>query len=263
MGGAYDAEQHRARARLSHIRRFDSLYAALSFEAASDKSLAVGLNLNFSLDGSRRGFRPVREPLAGAGQVRARVFRDDNDNGVLDKGEPLEKGVLLTASTAVAADPSQGDGVAAVRGLAAYRAVAIGVDGTSLSNPMLTPRNALQVVVPRPGISAEIDIPLVGSGDIEGVLVKDDGSGFEGVDIELLDRAGKVVATARTDYDGFFLFERIAYGRFTFRVAQPSADAARLAINLAGTVELTPDAPRARAGVIRVTAAPRIASADH
>ena len=55
----------RGRARLTHIRRFNALAAAASVEAATDGSVAVGLNLNFSLDSVARGFRPVREPLAG------------------------------------------------------------------------------------------------------------------------------------------------------------------------------------------------------
>ena len=75
---------------------------------------------------------------------------------------------------------------------------------------MLAPRKALQVVVPRPGIPADVDIALVGGGDIEGAIVKSGGLGFEGLDLELVDAAGKVVATARTDFDGFFLFERVA-----------------------------------------------------
>ncbi len=82
------------------------------------------------------------------------------------------------------------------------------------------------MVVPRPGVAAEVEIGLVGAGDIEGVLVKNDGSGFEGLDVELVDAAGKVVATARSDYDGFFLFERVAYGHYRFRLTAESAEAA-------------------------------------
>ena len=84
---------------------------------------------------------------------------------------------------------------------------------------MLVPKKALQVVVPRPGVAADVQIGLVGGGDIEGALMKSGELGFEGVDLELVDPAGKVVATARTDFDGFFLFERVAYGRYTLRVA--------------------------------------------
>ena len=72
---------------------------------------------------------------------------------------------------------------------------------------MLTPKKALQVVVPRPGVPAEVEIGLVGGGDIEGALVKNGGLGFEGLDLELVDPAGKVIATTRTDFDGFFQAE--------------------------------------------------------
>ena len=80
---------------------------------------------------------------------------------------------------------------------------------------MLVPKKALQVVVPRPGVPAEVEIGLVGGGDIEGAMIKSGGLGFEGLDLELVDAAGKVVGTARTDFDGFFLFERVPYGSYT------------------------------------------------
>ena len=177
VGVGYEALSRRSHARLSHIRRFNALAAAASVEAASDGSIAVGLNLNFSLDSSR-GFRPVRDPLAGVGQVQARIFRDDNDNGIRDGSEAYEEGAMITAGTALALNASGKDGIASASGLAAYRPVAIGVDSSTLANPALTPRHALQMIVPRPGVTAVIDIPLVGAGDIEGALVKDDGSGI-------------------------------------------------------------------------------------
>jgi hypothetical protein len=37
------------------------------------------------------------------------------------------------------------------------------------------------VVVPRPGVPAEVQIGLVGGGDIEGAIVKSGGLGFEGL----------------------------------------------------------------------------------
>jgi hypothetical protein len=102
---AYDGPQHRARMRLSHIRRFSGLALAVTGEAATDGSLAIGFNLNFSLDPGH-GFTLSRQRLASAGSVRARVYRDLNDNGVADPGEPFEKGALVTAGHAVAERPT-------------------------------------------------------------------------------------------------------------------------------------------------------------
>jgi hypothetical protein len=261
VGVAYEALTKRTRARLSHIRRFDALAAAASVEAASDGSVAVGLNLNFSLDGSRRGFRPVRDPIAGVGQVEARIFRDDNDNGVRDGSETYEEGAMLTAGTALALEPSGKNGLASANGLTAFRPVAIGVDASSLSDPSLTPRNALQVLVPRPGVTARFDIPLVGAGDIEGALVQDDGSGLEGLDVELVDANGRTVATARSDFDGFFLFERVAYGTYGFRVAAASAAAVRVSPLVATRASVSPAKPVVRLGPIRLARVPTVIAA--
>ena len=67
--------------------------------------------------------------------------------------------------------------------------------------------------MPRPGVSAEIMIPLSGGGAIEGTLLKDGGSAFEGLDLELVDAPARS-CPASSDYDGFFLFERVPPGRY-------------------------------------------------
>ncbi len=211
---AYDALSHRARAKITHVRGFDSLAVALTGEAASDGSVAFGVNLNFSLD-PRHGITLSRRPLAQAGAVHALVYRDLNDNGLHEPNEPFEKGALITTGTVLADRPTDAGGAVTVGGLTAYMPIAVGLDQTSLADPMLVPKKTLQVVVPRPGVPAEVQIGLVGGGDIEGAIVKNGGLGFEGLDLELVDAAGKVVGTARTDFDGFFLFERVAYGTYT------------------------------------------------
>jgi hypothetical protein len=117
---------------------------------------------------------------------------------------------------------------------------------------MLVPRRALQVVVPRPGVPAEVEIGLVGAGDVEGAVVKSGGLGFEGLDLELVDSSGKVVSTARTDFDGFFLFERVPYGEYRVRVAPASAQVAKIAAELGTQVEITPEKSIVRLGAIPV-----------
>ena len=258
---AYDGSDHRARTRISYIRRFDGLALALTGEAATDGSVAFGINLNFSMD-PRRGLSFSRRPLASAGEVRATVYRDLNDNGVKDPGEPVEKGAMVTTGAMQAEQPTGKDGTVMVGGLTVFAPVPVGVDEASLSDPMLTPAKKLQVVVPRPGIPAEVQIGLVGGGDIEGAVVKSGGIGFEGLDLELVDAAGKLVATTRTDFDGFFLFERVTYGSYTIRVSEKSAIAARIAPALGLHAEVTPDKAVVRLGTTQVTPLPKLASAD-
>jgi hypothetical protein len=258
---AYDGPQHRARARVSHINRFNGLALAITGEAATDGSVAVGFNLNFSLDPAN-GFSLSRLPLASAGSVRAKVYRDLNDNGIADPGEPAEKGAIITAGHSVAKQPTNADGTVMVAGLATFTPITVGIDRSSLGDPMLAPRKALQVVVPRPGVPAEVDIGLVSSGDIEGAIVKNGGLGFEGVDLELVDPSGAVVGTARTDYDGYFLFEGVPYGSYRVRIAKASAEAIGVPQDLNLQATVNDNEPVARVGTTQLQPAPKIASAQ-
>lgn len=256
----YEAAAHRARARLSYIRRFSSFAAALTGEAATDGSVAFGVNLNFSLDSSN-GFALSRRVLAQAGEVHAVVYRDLNDNGVRDPGEPLERGAIVTTGSQQAEKPTDSNGSTLVGGLTPFQPIAVGIDVTSLGDPMLVPKKALQVVVPRPGVAAEVRIGLVGGGDVEGALVKNGGLGFEGVDLELVDSSGKVVGTSRTDFDGYFLFERVAYGTYAIKVSKASAHAARIAPDLGVHFVVKPDRAVVRLGTINTLPQAHVAEA--
>src|SRR6478672_8201922 len=75
---AYDSAGHRGRVRLTHVHRFDAMAVALTGEAATDGSIAFGVNLNFSIDPTH-GINLSRRPLAQAGMVHATVYRDLND----------------------------------------------------------------------------------------------------------------------------------------------------------------------------------------
>ncbi len=258
---AYDGPQKRGRVRISNIRRFRGLALAVTGEAATDGSLAIGLNLNFSLDPSH-GFSLSRQPLANAGSIRARVYRDLNDNGVADPGEPFEKGALITAGHALAEKPTDSKGMVVVAGLSTFTPITVGIDRNSLGDPMLAPKKALQVVVPRPGVPAQVDIGLVGAGDIEGAIVKNGGLGFEGLDLELVDSTGSVVSTTRTDFDGYFLFERVPYGTYRVRLAKSSADVVGLDPDLKLEVTVSDEHPVVRTGSTHLDPPPRIASAQ-
>jgi hypothetical protein len=259
-GVLYDAAARRGQARVSHVRRLNAMAVAVTGEAATDGSLAVGLNLNFSLNPS--GLKFSRLPLAQAGAIQARVYRDLNNNGVRDAAEPLEKGALITTGRRLSEEATDAKGSVLVGGLSAYTPVAVGIDETSLSDPMLVPRKAIQVVVPRPGVAAAVDIALVGGGDIEGAIVKSGGIGFEGLDLELVDASGKVAATARTDFDGFFLFERMPYGEYRVRLATASAQTAGLNAELNAKVVLSAAKSVVRLGAIHVEPLARIASIE-
>ena len=86
--------------------------------------------------------------------------------------------------------------------------------------------------------------------------------GFEGVDLELVDGNNKIAGTARTDFDGFFLFERVPYGTYTIRVSSRSAAAAKIGTDLGLKVSVTADRSVIRLGSIQPSKPLNIAALD-
>ena len=108
----YDAALNRGRVGLGIVRRFDKFSLTASAEAATDGSVAAGLNLAFSLGPDPRNgkFRFSRNKLASSGQALAIVYRDDNRDGKRQPDEKLEANVELTAgqTTALTATDDRG-----------------------------------------------------------------------------------------------------------------------------------------------------------
>ena len=67
-------------------------------------------------------------------------------------------------------------------------------------------------------------------------------------------------ATASTDFDGFFLFERVAYGAYTVRIAKDSAQAAKVVADLGLRLEVSADKAVVRLGGIQTRPLPVLAS---
>ena len=134
--------------------------------------------------------------------------------------------------------PTDSTGRTVIEGLQPYEPILIGIDASSLPDPFVQPATRGVVVVPRPGIPLTIELPLVSAGEISGNLQREGGKTLSGVDIELLDIAGRVVKTTRSEYDGFFLFEFVPYGRYKLRVAAIAANIIGVEPTLAALAEL-------------------------
>ncbi|MDL2339767.1 MAG: hypothetical protein QFB89_00385 [Pseudomonadota bacterium] len=253
-GIRYDSVSKLTSARIAHVRRFDSMAVTFSGEAQSNGAISAGIRLSFSLDPALSGLRPTRERLASNGIVHARVFEDLNDNGSYDPGEPVEKKASITTGLKQSEQVTDDQGEVTVGGLSPYVPLAIGIDQSSLDNPALAPAKPLQVIVPRPGVAAMLDIALVGGGSIEGFAAKSDGTPYEGLDFDLVDKSGAVVATVRSDLDGYFVFENIRYGNFSLRLNGASASAIKASPLEPVSIVINHDKPAVRLGAIKVAA---------
>jgi hypothetical protein len=248
----YDQPLRRARAGIGYVRRFEKVALTASIEGATDGAVAAGLDLAFSLGRNPRGggLRVTSDRLATQGQAVARVFRDLNGDGRWQSGEPQEKDVQLSAGRVPVSRLTGADGVVLIDSLEPFQPVLIGVDASSLPDPYVQPATSGIVVTPRPGVSITIDLPLSSAGEVDGTLLRDGGTPLEGVDLELIDVEGRVARKTRSDFDGFFLFEGVPYGRYTLRIAKNVADAIKLAPALAGVATVGGETPLFHLGAV-------------
>lgn len=247
----YDRGLERARVGAGYTRRFNHLQLSGFGEVASDGSLAASLSLAFSLGPKPNGgWRVSSEKLASRGQVIADVWMDDNGDGVRQPSEAALAGVPLTAGHAYSEQATGKDGQGAIDGLEPFRPVLIGIDAGSLPDPYVQPARPGVVVTPRPGVATRVALPMVAAGEIEGTLRRDGGNPVEGLSLELVDAEGRVRATTLTEFDGYFLFESVAYGRYTVGLGKASAAALRLDCGFAIAAVPGTATPRVRLGTL-------------
>ncbi len=252
----------RGRISAGYSRRFDRLALGGRLEASSDGAVAAGIDLQFSLAPREGGgVRLSHARLASTGRAEVRVFRDANGDGVRQPDEPWERDVQLIAGTAQVRALTDAAGHATVEGLTPYRAVLVGIDAGSLPDPFLSPAGPGKVVVPRPGVASVIDLPLSRAGAVEGTLTSERGANLGGVDLELVDRDDTVVATTRSDYDGWFAFERAPHGRLRLRIGALAAAALSVGVETGVAVDITDADPVARVGTVvaKAMAGPAVA----
>lgn len=221
----------------------------------------LAVDLNFAMDPFQGYWRPTRQKLATTGLVKASVFEDLNENGRRDEGEPAAADAFVTTGLKLANRPTDKDGTTLIGGLAPYVPVAVGIDQSSLENPALAPAKPAQVVVPRPGVDATVEIALVGGGSVEGYAAKEDGTEYEGLELQLVAIDGEVVGTAMSDIDGYFLFERVRYGSYKLRLAPGTAKAIAASADLGASIVINRDKPLGRMGVVRILRSPNLAQA--
>jgi hypothetical protein len=259
----HDRRQGRTEFDLGYVRHFRQLAVRAGARADTNGGIGATLAVSFSLgpDPLGGGIRMSSAKLAQRGHAAVAVFLDENGDGIRSPGDEAIEGVTVTAGRGGASEPSNEQGHAFVAGLQPYEKVLLSVDESTLPDPFLMPRGKGVVVTPRPGVAMVIEIAVSPTGEVEGVVNGPEGTALPGVRVELVDAAGEVMARTMSEYDGFFLFDRVAYGRYRLQLAPESQAALGVAPDLAAGVEVNAEKTVARVGTIRLRAATTIAQA--
>jgi hypothetical protein len=128
------------------------------------------------------------------------------------------------------------------------------VDESTLPDPFLIPVKKGIVVTPRAGIAAKLEIAVAPTGEVEGELHGLEDTPRAGVELELVDGSGKVVASALSEFDGYLSIERVPYGSYRLQISAGAARALGAARELGKTAVLSKDKPEVELGVVRLHA---------
>ncbi|TPG56487.1 carboxypeptidase-like regulatory domain-containing protein [Sphingomonas glacialis] len=107
-----------------------------------------------------------------------------------------------------------------------------------MADPFDVPATDGVMVLPRAGMTTPVELGIVGTGSIEGKMTGAGGA-LAGELVELVDSKEAVIAKVRSEFDGYFIFERIRYGRYRLRLSGASAVSE-------ADVELTANRPSSR-----------------
>lgn len=173
-----------------------------------------------------------REPRAGAwgsdamgvapyGAISAQTFLDANGNGRMDPGEKPLPGVSSFVNGVARPEGSNAQGVLYQHSIPGDIRTKVLLNPSTLPDPMMQPAGDGFTFIPRAGHTTLINLPAIQTGDVNGtVYLEAAGStrALPGVTVELVNADGKVAASARSAYDGYYELQNFQPGKYTLRI---------------------------------------------
>lgn len=220
----------------------------LSLGARYDTDEAISLDARFSIGIGREPREKIwnshAQAIAGRGSVSARVFLDNNQDGIFNEGdEPLES-VGFTINGGFQQTRTDENGIAFITGMPEHRPVNLAISESTLVDPLWTAAIDGMRIVPRPGQAMQLDFPIFTSGEIDGTiyLVKNNRTVPAGrVKVEVVNKQGDVVRSTTTEYDGFYVISNIPLGMYSVRVSPAQLGELNLQAELETTIVISPE----------------------
>lgn len=207
--------------------RFPSVDFGMDF-SWNDGNYSLGLNVTtaFGYDRQAKHFFRSRTGLANTGKVALQLFVDGNNNGMLDSDEETLQDVYYRSEDLVSGE---------VGGLLLNRVpernvINIKTDDLVFKDGFLVPTEPRYAIYTHAGSTVDLPIPVVSTGDIEGMVYRLDANGRKtrhgklGVKLELVSEDGRVTRTTRSQFDGYYGFVEVPIGRYHLRVVGKYAD---------------------------------------
>ena len=177
----------------------------------------VGLSLQAALFPDRRGYHLAAAGIGRSGTLQPHVFEDVDGDGAQGPGEPDIAGARFIVDSSVRREATAGDGRVRIGGLMANSSVDMEVQLASLPDLRLRPVQPGVSAALRPGQVLDVAVPLRQTGEIEAQVESVNGDlrrPLPGIEVALVDAAGKRFAVTRSDFYGLAYFDGVPTGQW-------------------------------------------------
>ncbi len=204
--------------------RFDSFIISPTLTYDSEDRYRGFLFLTTDLSENVDGDLAFKQRSRGqSATVRVYVFWDKNSNGRWDDGDEAISGARVRAIQGNHRAKTNDNGVAFLEYMAAHRQTDIQLIDNTWDDISLAPASAGYSVNPHPGVVTDLYLPLIKTGEIGGTLfLNEDGEVRELNNVKLnlvSNKTGKIVATEKSSYDGYYLFQRVPTGDYSILIS--------------------------------------------
>lgn len=208
-------------------------------------NMGVALQLFTAFGFNPRNGRVMRDwqPMAGMGSVSAKVFVDNNQNGMFDTGEEtIENAGFTVNGSGRQGTRTDARGEALLPRLQPKDYADVALDLGSLDDAQWQPTRPGLRVLPRPGKVQVVDFPVVLTGEIDGTVYLVDGDvkrGIGNAKLQLVDPQGKIVGETKSSSDGFYIMPKVLPGRYTLRIEGEQLKGLGLNVNRSADIEVS------------------------
>jgi hypothetical protein len=222
---ALDLDWNAQSGRLGGGVTFSQQLGALGLSAGMGREAQgwrFGLGLTMGLWRGPQRWGTAPSGIARSGAIMAELFVDENGDGARGADEAGVEGGRFMVGAALRREATDAAGMVLIGGIAPGPGVDLETQLSSLEDFTLRPLRAGDRLVLRPGEVRHVAVPLrpTGSVEVQVLLVAGDRRiPRSGVPVILRGSDGNEVARATTDFDGFVLFDALAFGSWQAEAA--------------------------------------------
>lgn len=151
------------------------------------------------------------------GAASVRVFLDNDYDGTYGDGDTPLKDISMRVNQNDVDSETDENGETMLLGLPAYQNTDVTVALKSLPDPYYRSAKKGIRLVPRPGQVCQLEFPIVIQSEIDGLVQVERKNGLRGLRnilVELKNANDDVIATTKTESDGFYIFEGVPPGDY-------------------------------------------------